>query len=275
MRIAAPIVSIVAPIAALACVALLPAAARAEEDRDYCTDRPGIGTPACTMAPGTYSVELGLGDWSLNRDAGDRDDVIETGDVLVRYGVAEHAEVQIGWTALGFARHRDGATGSVDHRSGTGDVTVALRRNLLNPDGSGLSIAVMPYVTAPVGRSPIGDGDWAGGVLVPVSYELSDTWSLATTSEVDAAVDEDGHGRHFAASETVGASFKLNDKLTATAEYQFTLDRDPASHHTEHLSGLSLGWQPAADLQFDLGANAGLDHDANDLEVYFGVSHRF
>lgn len=269
MRIPAPLIAVT-----LSGIAFLPSAARAE-DRSYCPDRPGIGTPACTMAPGQFSVEMGAGDWTLNRDDTQREDTFTVGDALVRYGIADHAEVQVGWGMLGFSRTHDRLTGEIDHRSGTGDVTLALRRNLANPDGSGLSVAVMPYVTLPTGREPFGAGDWGAGMLVPLSYELSDSWSLSATTEFDAAVDGDGNGRHFAFSETVGASVSLSDKWSVTAEYQVLADRDPEGHSVQHLSGLSLAWQPRDNLQFDVGANAGLDRDADDLEVYFGVSRRF
>lgn len=263
-------------LAALACLALSPMAVRAQEpERDYCPDRPGIGTPACTLSPGSTAVELGLASWAVDRDAGQRQDSFQFGDILVRRGIADHAELQVNWTALGTTRTRDRASGRVEHSTGTGDVTFALRRNLARPDGSGLSLAVMPFVTAPVGRDPAGAGDWAAGLMVPLSYEVSDKVSLATTTEIDAAVDEDGHGRHFAVSEVVGATLVLSETLSATAEYQVLLDRDPQGHRAEHLSGLSLGWLPAHDLQLDLGANLGLDRDAGDAEIYFGVSRRF
>lgn len=261
-------------IVACGVLALLPGAAWAQE-REYCPDRPGIGTPACTMAPGKASLEVGLGNWKVNSTAHEREDVFLAGDALLRYGIADHAEVQLGWTALGISRKRDRLTGAVDHRSGTGDVTLALRRNLAHPDGSGFALAVMPYATLPVGREPFGEGDWGAGLKVPVSYELSQAWSLVATTSFDAAVDEDGSGRHFAFDEVVGAQVKLSEAVSVTAEYEITLDRDPASHRTENVGGLSLAWQPTDTLQLDLGTNLALDHHAHDAEVYFGMSRRF
>lgn len=252
----------------------MPSMASAEE-RDYCPDRPGIGTPACTVSPGRFSAEAGIGGWTLDRDAAERQDIFQGGDLLLRYGVAEHAEVQLGWTGIGWSRTRDRETGEVDRRHGAGDVTLALRRNLMNPDGSGLSLAVMPYVSLPVGGQPIGAGDWGAGLSVPLSYELSDKWSLVSSTQVDAAVEEDGNGRHLAFGEVVGASLKIGEAVTATAEYQVTADHDPQGYAVAHLSGLSLGWQLADNLQVDAGANAGLDRDAPDLEVYFGISRQF
>jgi len=251
----------------------LPVGAHAQ-DREFCVDRPGLGTPACTMEPGRFSVELGLGDWTLEKDAAQRTDTVLVGDILLRAGIADHAEVQIGWTSLGFVRSRDRVTGSLDHRSGTGDVTLALRRNLVSPDGSGFSAAVMPVVTLPTGREPVGAGDWGAALVVPVSYDLSDSLSLATTSEFDAAVDEDAHGRHFAFQEIAGLEWQLNPALTASAEYAVQFDRDPAGHAVQHVASLSLAWMADDNLQFDTGANLGLDHDAPDAELYLGVSRR-
>ena len=76
-------------------------------------------------------------------------------------------------------------------------------------------------------------------------------------------------------AETVGATAAVSGSISVTAEYQILGDRDPAGHSVQHLAGLSLGWQPQDDLQLDLGANAGLDRDAADVEVYFGIARRF
>ena len=159
--------------------------ARAEELRDFCPDRPGLGTPACTMDRGHVAVELGLGDWTLTRQSGEREDDIATGDLLVRYGLASSLEMQIGWTAYTHVRTRSGNV--VARNGGTGDVFVALRQNLHDPDGSGFSIAVMPYATLPTGSHGIGAGDWGAGMLVPISYELPHGLALDLTAEADAA----------------------------------------------------------------------------------------
>ena len=261
--------------AALAAAPLLLAAgtARAEGLRDLCPDRPGLGTPACTMDPGHVQVEIGLGDWTLTRQGRDREDDLATGDLLVRYGLNSSLEMQVGWTAYTHIRTRSGNV--VAHDGGTGDVTIALRQNLHNPDGSGFSIAIMPYATLPTGSDGIGAGDWAAGVLVPVSYELPHGFALALTAEADAAVDADGNGRHFAYSAVLGLDMKLAEKVGATAELSLARDEDPSGHTTTALAGLSANWTPNDNLQLDVGANAGLNRNAPDVELYFGVARRF
>ena len=252
---------------------ILAGAARGEEPRDFCPDRPGLGTPACTIDRGRFAVELGLLDWTLDRQPGAREDSLATGDVLLRYGLTRSLEMQLGWTAYSHVRSRSGA--SVERTGGTGDLFVALRRNLLHPDASGLAIAVMPYATLPTGSNGTGDGDWGAGVLVPMSYQLPGGFALGLTAEADAAVDSDGDGRHFAFGAIVGLDLPVSDSIGATLELSARRDRDPAGAATELLAGASAGWSPSDDLQLDLGANLGLNGDSPDLELYVGVARRF
>jgi hypothetical protein len=249
--------------------------AHAQELRELCPERPGLGTPACTVDPGHLQIEVGLGDWTLDRQPDSRTDTILSGDASLRYGVTDSLEARIGWTAFGHERERDRMTGDVSRRSGVGDITLGLKQNLMNPDGSKLSIALLPFATLPVGRQPIGSGDWGAGLLAPVNYELSDSIQLEFTPEVDAEVDEDGHGRHLAYSGVVGLADKLSDAVSGTIEYQALRDRDPAGRETRQLAGLSLAWEARPQFQFDLGSNIGLNHAAPDVEVYFGVSRKF
>ena len=257
----------------LTLVAALVAVPAAAQDRDLCTDRPGLGTPACTVQPGKVQVETGLADWTRDRDDGARTDTWLFGDTLVRIGVAEPLELQLGWTPYGHERVRH-ATG-VQRTGRVGDALVGLKYNFASPDGSGFSLAVQPQVTLPIGREPIGAGDWGASVVVPVSYDLSDTVQLQATPVAAAAVDEDGHGRHAAYGATLGLGLSLSDAITAAVEAQAIRDEDPGGTTTQALLGLSVGWQIGDELQLDAGSNIALDHDSDDLDVYVGISQRF
>ena len=259
----------------LAVALLLAPTAASAEDRDYCPARPGLGTPACTIEPGRVSVEMALVDWTRDDNPGMRQDTILIGDTLVRIGLADTVEAQIGWTAFGHVRTRDKATGSVDTANRAGDALLGLKVNLHHPDGSGFSVAVQPFITLPVGRSPVGSGDWGAGVVIPLTFDLGHKLSLQVSPEADAAVDQDGRGRHFAANGTIGLGVEISDTVNGTIEFQEARDDDPSGRTTQALSSISLGWMPRKDWQLDIGAVAGLNHDAPDAEVYAGVSRRF
>ena len=253
----------------------LASGAQAQDLRPLCPDRPGLGTPPCIVDKGHAIVEIGGVDETRSHDATSRTDTIADGEVLVRYGLTDTLEAQLGYTAFGTARVRDRETGDVDHQRGTGDMTVALRRNLANPDGSGFSIAAMGFATLPTGGQAIGAGDWSAGVLIPISYALTDKLSLGLTPQISADVDDDRDGRHLAYGSVVGLAYQLTGKLDATAEIQATRDDDPEDRTTQLLSSLSFAWQPSDRLQLDAGAVAGLNRASPDVELYVGVSRRF
>jgi hypothetical protein len=243
------------------------------QDREYCPDRPGIDTPACTIAPGKMSVETSIADWTRDPGWSSREDSILFGDTLVRIGVSDSIEARIGWTPFGHDRMRD--SNGIDTVNGVGDVSLGMKANLHNPDGAGLSVSVLPFVTLPVGRPSIGAGDWGAGFLVPVTYEISDTVSLDLTPEIDAAVDQDGNGRHLAYSSTAGLAIKLDKAFTLTGEMQALRDDDPQQHETQAVAALSLAWMANDNLQFDIFGAAGLNANTPDARLYAGISRRF
>jgi len=260
----------------LAFLLLIAAApAQAQELRDLCPDRPGMGTPACTVDKGHVEVEVGLADWTRDSQPDSRSDTILIGDALARIGVGDSAELRVGWTAFGHERDIDRTTGQVDRASRAGDVTVGIKRNLLSPDGSKLSIALLPFANLPVGRQPIGAGTWSAGLVAPVDYALTDKLQLQLTSEVDAAANQSGHGRHLAYDEVVGLGIDLSDKVSTTIEAQAVRDDDPSGHATSAFAGLSVAYQPVKRVQFDIGFNAGLNHHSPDTELYVGIVRKF
>ena len=242
------------------------------EDRDFCADRPGQATPPCTVEPGRVMVEAGLVDWTRSHDASARTDSFTLGDFLVRTGVTQSAEIQIGWAALGFARTRDRATGAQTHDRGTGDVTVALQKTLGAPDAP---IAIRGFVTLPTGGGPLGAGDWGAGAMVPMAFNLSDSVELDLTPEVDAAVNARGDGRHLAYGSVFGLGFKLSDAWNLAVDAALFRDRDPSGVTTSATMGASLAWMANRNLQLDIGTVAGLNRDTPDIETYFGVVRRF
>ncbi|MBC7670756.1 MAG: transporter [Gemmatimonadaceae bacterium] len=251
--------------------------ARAQDaTRDFCADRPGKGSPPCVLDVGRFQAELGVADGAWSRGGGTSTVDTAFGDLELRLGLTPTVEGQVSWTAHERIRDEDRTSGAVSTVSGAGDLNLGLRWSLKNPGGDGVSIALQPFVTAPVGSDGIGDGAWQGGLIAPMSLPLNADWSLALSPEVDARADRDGSGRHlgYAASVGVGRSigpFGLGVDLWADR------DEDPSGHVTEASFDLTAAWTPKAvsDLQLDASAYVGLNHDTPDLELAFGVAKRF
>ncbi len=225
--------------------------------RDYCSTRPSLGQSACVLDPGRVAIESALSDWERDDDA----DTVLFGDSLLRIGLTDRIEAQIGYTPLGIERDR--SDGRRTARSG--DATLGARINLHRPDGTGLSYGLQPTLTIPVGRAPIGDGVWSAEIVAPVSYDLTKSLNLQlsprmtlTRSEVDPAA-------------VLGLGIVLSKKVSTTVELQW----ERVDHEGQASAALSFAWELSDDLFLDAGGVVGLNAAAPTLRCYSGVSRRF
>ncbi len=266
------------------CLAILLAASSAParaDDADthqLCSERPGLTTNECTIEPGHGQIETALADWTLEKRHGDRTDTVLAGDTLLRVGVADGFEIRLGWTPYGHVDERQ--DGVVDRTGGPGDVTVGLKRTIIDArqhGDVGLSLAAIPFATLPVGREPIGDGTWSAGAQVPIGYRVDKTLKFELTSTIEAAADDDGAGRHLLYGTAAGAKLNLSEAVSLEVEAEGLRDDDPDRERrgTQALGAASLSVQPGDRSQIDLGTIVGLDRAAPDLEVSFGVTRWF
>lgn len=246
--------------------------ALAQEAREFCADRPGLGTPACTLAPGKAMVELGLAAWDRSRDAASITDEVTLGDALLRVGLGETTELQIGLAGHVIQRQRDRASGAAERASGTGDGRIALRQGLSGANGP---VAAYAFVDVPLGQPPIGAGAWSGGLIVPIEAELPAGFKLELAPEVDWAANGSGAGHHLAWGGVAGLSHRLGPQLTVTGEVAAFRDDDPAGHSTDARLAGSLAWQVADRLQIDFEADAGLSPGAPDRTLALGLAWQF
>lgn len=256
-----------APTMALLLTVAAPALAQSEPR--FCPNRPSLGTSTCTTDPERVLAEVSGVDWQRSPEDGGKAESTLFGDLQLRTGIDRRTEVQLSWTPLAHyaLRGEDGRV--LDRITGVGDVRLGLRRNLAGADGAGLSIAVEPFVTLPTGTREIGRGDWSGGVVIPVNYDLG-RWNVALTAEADADTDEDGTGRHAAYAGTLGLGRELSEALTAVVELQLRRDDDPAGHETEALAAASLAWAVREHAQLDVLAVAGLNRTSPDVRLVVG-----
>lgn len=256
-----------------------PAAAQSasgdDGERDFCPTRPSLGSSACITLPGRVTIETGIADWTIDKQPDEREDTVLLGDTLARIGLTNTLEAQVGWTPYGHVRTRDRMTGAIEKEEGVGDLSLGARWNLRNPDGKGFAVALQPAITLPTGGHAIGSGTWGAELVVPVTYELTDSLQVALSPEVDAEPDEDRAGRHLRYGSVVTFSLDVSKQVTVNAELSDFRDHDPEGHETELVAATSIGWQPVKDLQLDAGINIGLNRASPDAEPYFGISHRF
>ena len=241
--------------------------------QDLCADRPGKGSPSCVVDAGTLQIETSLVDWSRSDAGATREDDLLFGDTLVKYGIGDDIELHAAFTAYEHDRSR--APGAIDIASGVGDIALGGRWRAIDGGDKGVSVALQPMLTLPVGSKAVSQGTWSFEMIAPVDVPLSSAWSLNLSPTIAAAADQDGDGRHLAYGGSAGLSYQLTRQVTLGGEIWAQRDDDPAGHETQVSADATLAWQPGKNWQFDLSSYAGLTAATPDIELVAGMTRRF
>ena len=247
--------------------------AAAAETAPICAARPGKATPACTVPGGRFQLETGLVDWSLQKDAGERDTSLAIGETTFKYGLTDRSDIEIDVTPWLRATSREG--GFHDRASGFGELTVAYKQQIAAADGN-IQLAVEPFVKLPTAKRSLGNGKIEGGVLLPTGIAIGRSpFSLGLTPELDWAADADGRGHHAAMAQVASLGWQANAKLNLSAELWGQWDWDPSGTGRQFSADGAIAYLVGNNTQLDAGANFGLNRQTPDVELYSGVSLRF
>lgn len=239
----------------------------AEVEREMATDRPDQTESPYTVPTGMIQIESGLFSYTRSLDAPLRSESFEWGNVNVKLGLSTNTDLQIVWTP--WTERRQQGSPSME---GSSDLTVRAKWNLLGNDGGTVAAGLMPYVKAPTASKGVGNGEWEGGLIVPVTFQLSETWSLGTMGFAGLVADDAGDYHlepGLSASLGCGLTESTGTYLELYGEYAGDAERD---------------WQVALDagLTFALSTSLVLDIGVNwffagdqQLNPFIGLSKRF
>lgn len=241
------------------CIALLwIGTAAAQEAPEF--DRPGIGFATSTLPAGAFAWEQGLPDGSTDHSDGVRTTTL-TAATLLRLGVTDALEVQLGVDSWGEVRVRGGSLRERD--SGGGDGSIAMKWAPATGDGR-FSWALLATASLPVGRAPIGGDGHDYDVGVTGAWALTDDDSLSLY--VDRSWGDGGSG--WLLSPSYG--FGITDVLSAYVEAGF----GTAAQHMR-AAGAGVTWMATARMQLDASFLRGLDSATDDWQGGVGLSIYF
>jgi hypothetical protein len=241
------------------------------QDKPICPDRPGRGTSACTLGDGRAQAELGLFDDSFQHRSGITTDSDNVGSLLLKWGVSDRMDVEAGMALYQEQRVHD-ASGTM-RMGGIGDLFLHAKYNPLATDGV-FALVLDPFLKLPTAGGGVGNGAVEGGLVLPMSYDLGHSWSLAMTPEADIQRNAVGGGYHANLVDVVGLG-KSFGPFSLGAEVWSSQNLDPAGTVSQYSFDLDAAWLAGNDTQLDGGVNIGLNRATPDLEFYFGISRRF
>lgn len=249
---------------ALSCVSLLFVALLAgpahADDAAPAFDRPGIAFATETLPRGTFAWEQGLPDVSTDRIGGIRT-TAWVADTLLRFGVADTLDLQLGANSFGGVKVR-GRGENISERGG-GDGWASVK--WVPATGSdAFTWAMLATATLPFGEAPIGDGghDYDIGI--------TGTWALPSDTSVSLYADhswgDSGRGWMFSPS----FAFPLGKDVDGYVEAGYG-----AGAARTRVAGGGVTWMATARLQLDASFLRGLDDGSLDWQSGIGMALYF
>ncbi len=237
-----------------------------------CTDRPTKSNAACTVPEGMVQVEADLFSWTRIATGSARADVLVYSNPVVKYGLGPNSDIQLNIAPLVEVRTRAG--GQIISQTGTGDLTVRLKQRLTGPD-SRVQVALLHFVKAPTAERGIGNGEWEGGVIVPVQTPVGKA-TLTLVPQLNLLADAlalDDH--HFEFQGVINIAHPIAARTTLAVELWTSQNWHPAGTVRQYSADAAVSYLLNDALQLDVGGNFGLNQATPDVQIYIGVSARF
>lgn len=237
-----------------------------------CTDRPTKSNAACTVPEGMVQVEADLFSWTRLAAGPARTDVLVYTNPVVKYGLGPNSDIQLHIAPLVEVRTR--ADGQTVSQRGVGDLTLRFKQRLTGPN-SRVQVALLPFVKAPTAERGIGNGEWEGGVIVPVQVPVGKA-TLTLVPQVNLLADAlSPDDRHLEFQGVVNLAYPVASRTTMAVELWTSQNWDPAGTVRQYSADAALSYLLNDELQLDIGGNFGLNRATPDVQLYVGVSARF
>jgi hypothetical protein len=244
------------------CILLaFPALGVASDLRPLSTDRPDTTESPYTVDAGHFQFEMEIA--NATRYRGVRE--FSLAELNAKIGLDAATDLQV--VLPFYTRIKDGA-------EGFGDVEIRLKRNLWGNDEGSTALAVMPFIKLPTANGDLGNGDFEGGVMLPIAFEGPAGWSCGAMGQLDLASSEDGEGTEF-----VGLiSATISHALTETSAVFFEcvgIQSSESATDFECYFNSGATWSIALHTQLDAGIRVGLNRAATDFMPFTGISAKF
>lgn len=244
-----------------------------DQMREFVTDRPDKTESPISVDAGHFVIETDI--LNYTREKTDTT-IIETtywGLPNLKLGLNNWIDIQFVLEAFRINRTVDTSANTVDRRQGYGNSTVRLKMNMWGNDEGDTALAIMPYIIAPTSQSGLAHNFWEGGIIVPVSAQLPNGWSLGVMLQYDHKRNgaSDGYHPQFITSVTTGHD--LVGDLAFYVEVWNQSKNDAGSRPATTLDfGFTYMFNP--DFQLDTGLNSGITDGADDTNLFAGLSLR-
>lgn len=233
---------------------------------EFSFDRPGAGIGTGITPVGQLAWEQGLPTVSYQEQniEGVKDKTLTlNGDMLLRTGLANGLELQLGWQGPVWQQHK--RAGFKTETDGLGDVSIGLKKAIDLKDDR-LSMAVLAEAIIATGNDEFTAHDDIYSLTSAVAYEFSDLIGTSITIRYEA------QNSNWAVTAIPTIDYKIAGKLSGYSEFIY---RKAESQDYQYGLGTGLVYAINDRAQLDASVGVDLDGDVRSYNGGLGVSVLF
>lgn len=233
---------------------------------DFSFDRPGAGMGTGITPVGKLAWEQSLP--SVSYQEGNVDGVKDktltlNGDILLRTGLANGLELQLGWQGPVWQQYK--RAGMKKETNGLGDVSIGLKKAIDLKDDR-LSMALLAEAIIATGNDEFTNHDDIYSLTSAVAYEFSDLIGTSITMRYEAQNND------WAVTAIPTIDYKIAGKLSGYSEFVY---RKAESQDYEYGLGTGLVYALNNRTQLDASIGVDLNGDQKSYNGGLGVSVLF
>jgi Putative MetA-pathway of phenol degradation len=233
---------------------------------DFSFDRPGAGMGTGITPVGKLAWEQSLP--SVSYQEGNVDGVKDktltlNGDMLLRTGLADGLELQLGWQGPVWQQYK--RAGMKKETNGLGDVSIGLKKAIDLKDDR-LSMALLAEAIIATGNDEFTNHDDIYSLTSAVAYEFSDLIGTSITMRYEAQNSD------WAVTAIPTIDYKIAGKLSGYSEFVY---RKAESQDYEYGLGTGLIYALNNRTQLDASIGVDLNGDQKSYNGGLGVSVLF
>ncbi|QUY36748.1 transporter [Acinetobacter junii] len=233
---------------------------------EFSFDRPGAGIGTGITPVGQLAWEQGLPTVSYQEQniEGVKDKTLTlNGDMLLRTGLANGLELQLGWQGPVWQQHK--RAGFKTETDGLGDVSIGLKKAIDLKDDR-LSMAVLAEAIIATGNDEFTAHDDIYSLTSAVAYDFSDLIGTSITMRYEA------QNSNWAVTAIPTIDYKIAGKLSGYSEFIY---RKAESQDYQYGLGTGLVYAINDRAQLDASVGVDLDGDVRSYNGGLGVSVLF
>lgn len=215
---------------------------------EFSFDRPGAGMGTGITPVGHLAWEQGLPSVSYQQDnvAGAKDKTLTlNADMLLRTGLADGLELQLGWQGPVWQQHK--YAGTKKETNGLGDVSIGLKK-AINLKDDRLTMALLAEAIIATGNDEFTNQDDIYSLTSAVAYKFSDLVGTSITMRYEAQNSD------WAVTAIPTIDYKIAGKLSGFSEFVYR-----KAESQDYAYGLGTGLVYAINDRAQLDASVGVD----------------